>query len=163
MKILELTKDLASIASNIYANSWKVAYTGIVPQKYLNELSPERWTPILENTKHKCFMLQDNGIFVATSSIVTARDKNYSDYGEIASIYVLPEYFRKGYGKKLFEFMTEKLRSEGYKKIYLWVLEENLNARRFYEKMGFRPNGDKKLCRIACKDLIEVCYTNVNL
>lgn len=75
MKILELTKNLASIASNIYANSWKVTYSGIVPQKYLNELSPERWTPILENTKHKCFMLQDNGIFVATSSIVTAREK----------------------------------------------------------------------------------------
>lgn len=75
MKILELTKDLASIASNIYANSWKVAYNGIVPQKYLNELSPERWTPILENTKHKCSMLQDNSIFVATSSIVTAREK----------------------------------------------------------------------------------------
>ena len=136
MKILELTKDLASIASNIYANSWKVAYSGIVPQKYLNELSPERWTPILENTKHKCFMLQDNGIFVATSSIVTARDKNYSDYGEIASIYVLPEYFRKGYGKKLFEFMTEKLRSEGYKKYIYGFWKKTLMQGVFTKKWG---------------------------
>lgn len=163
MKILKLTKDLANTASHIYAKSWKIAYSGIVPQKYLDELSLERWTPILENTKHKCFMLQDNGVFVATSSIVSARENKYSDYGEIASIYVLPEYFGKGYGKKLFEYMTEQLRSDGFKKIYLWVLEENHSARHFYEKMGFTPNGDKKIQNIGGKDLVEVCYTNASL
>jgi ribosomal protein S18 acetylase RimI-like enzyme len=33
--------------------------------------------------------------------------------------------------------ITRTLISRGYKNASLWVLEENINARRFYEKIGF--------------------------
>ena len=148
MEIITLTKKLASEASHIYAKSWKVAYKDIVPQKYLDDLSVEHWTPFLENSPFQNFLLQDNGVFVATSSIVKARDDKYFGYGEIVSIYVLPEYFHRGYGKFLFNRMIEKLQSMGLNKICLWVLEENLNAIQFYNKFGFMPNGDKKEIKI---------------
>lgn len=161
MEIIKLTKNFAKEASHIYAKSWKAAYNGIIPQKYLDDLSLEHWVPFLENSPFQNFLLQDNGVFVATSSLAAARGTKYDGYGEIVSIYVLPEYFRSGYGKFIFNCMTENLRSMGFTKICLWVLEENLNARRFYEKMGFVTNGDKKICKIGSKELTEVCYVNV--
>jgi len=33
----------AEIISNIHASSWKVAYKGIVPQRYLDELRDDFW------------------------------------------------------------------------------------------------------------------------
>ena len=36
-----------------------------------------------------------------------------------------------------------QLKEKGYSKIYLWVLEKNERARRFYEKNGFTWNGDR--------------------
>lgn len=160
MEIINVLKNLASEASHIYAKSWKVAYKDIIPKNYLDNLSLENWTPFLENSPFQNFLLKDNGVFVATSSIVKARDIKYSDYGEIVSIYVLPEYFGKGYGTILFNYMTEKLQSMGLKKICLWVLNENYNAIQFYQKMGFVANGDKKIANIGGKELTEICYVN---
>lgn len=160
MEIITLTQTLAHEASYIYAKSWKAAYRGIIPQKYLDSLSLNHWTAFLKNSPFENFLLKDKGVYVATSSIVKARDPKYGGYGEIVSVYVLPEYFNKGYGTVLFNRMTEILRSMELNKMYLWVLEENRNARRFYEKFGFAPNGDKKEIIIGDKKLAEICYTN---
>lgn len=122
MEIIELTKALASEASHIYAKSWKAAYKGIVPQRYLDDLSTEHWTPFLENSPFQNFLLKDKDVIVAAASIAKARDSKYCDYGEIVSIYILPEYCNKGYGTFLFNRMIEKLRAIGLNKICLWVL-----------------------------------------
>ena len=157
MEILELTKEFSEV-SNIYAQSWKAAYQGIVPKAYLDKLTSESWTMALKNSPFHNYILRDDGVLVAASAIGKARDCKYNGYGEIVSIYVLPEYFGKGYGSALFRFMTEKLRALRYDKQYLWVLKENYRARRFYEKMGFAFNGDEKSTEICGEKLIEVCY-----
>ncbi len=159
MEILELTKEFSE-ASNIYAKSWKAAYRGIVPKAYLDKLTSESWTMAMKNSPFRNYILRDEGVLVAASAIYKARDSKYEGYGEIVSIYVLPEYLGKGYGTALFRFMTEKLRALGYDKQYLWVLKENFRARRFYEKMGFNFNGDEKSTEICGEKLVEVCYIN---
>lgn len=161
MEILRITKDIASDASHIYATSWKTAYKNIVPQKYLDELSDERWTPILRDSPHVGFILKADDEFVATSSVSTARDEKMNGWGEIISIYVLPRYFSKGYGKKLFSYVVCYLNENGFKNIYLWVLEKNQQARAFYERNGFFPNGDKATINIGGKELVEVRYVHV--
>lgn len=74
------------------------------------------------------------------SLIRASRDLKYKDFGEIMAIYVLPETFRKGYGRYLFGQDLKSLKEQCYFKVYLWVLEKNKEARLFYEKMGFYPN-----------------------
>ena len=83
-------------------------------------------------------------------------------WGEIISIYVLPKYFNQGYGKKLLEFAVDTLGKNGFDNIYLWVLEENQQARSFYERNGFFPNGDKGAITIGGKELVEVRYVHTN-
>ena len=58
------------------------------------------------------------------------------------SIYVQPDVYRRGYGRALFTFAVNRLRENGYSKIYLWVLEENRRARSFYEAMGYVCQGE---------------------
>ena len=52
------------------------------------------------------------------------------------------------------------MKNRGYKKVTLWVLEENFNARKFYEKMGFKHDGTKKEITIG-KKLMELRYEKV--
>ena len=52
----------------------------------------------------------------------------------------------------------DELFSMGYSNLYLWVLEDNRSARRFYEKNGFKVNGDLMQYAIGGKPLSEIRY-----
>ena len=65
----------------------------------------------------------------------------YAGLGEIISFYTHPDHKRKGYGTKLMEEVLRRLSGQGYLQVFLFVLRENENARRFYEKMGFAWDG----------------------
>jgi RimJ/RimL family protein N-acetyltransferase len=49
------------------------------------------------------------------------------------------------------------VRAEGYPRITLWVLAENVRARRFYERSGFRLSGATHVLQ-GLGDVPEVCY-----
>ena len=103
-------------------------------------------------------MLIENGTIIGTSRISKSRWEAYSDYGEIISIYLLPEYVGKGYGRALMDRAVEELKQAGYRRLLLWVLEENHRARRFYETYGFTLSEEKLTQNIGGKELSEVMY-----
>jgi len=143
---------------NIYASSWKVAYQGIVPQDYLDALEGNRWATILAKAQYDAYVIMDGAKYAGTSSICAARDENMAGWGEVISIYLLPEYFGAGYAQPLLEGALNALQSKGYRHAYLWVLEQNTRARRFYEKQGFKANHDFTTITIAGKELKELRY-----
>jgi ribosomal protein S18 acetylase RimI-like enzyme len=59
-------------------------------------------------------------------------------FGIINELYVLPEFRRKGIGKKLLEECSNRIRAEGFKIVRLSVLPKDENAIRLYQKSGFR-------------------------
>lgn len=143
---------------NIYSSSQKTAYRGIVPKEYLGDLSGRRWSSVLAESMHDSFIVLDGEKYVGTSSICAARDEKMSGWGEIISIYLLPEYFGKGYAKLLLDCAIDALIDKGFNKICLWVLNENIRAQKFFKKHGFMQNGDAATIKIGGKDLIEVRY-----
>lgn len=162
VKIRKTTLKDASIISNIYALSWKSAYKNIVPQKYLDELKSDFWISSFENRiKNNIITAQliyENELPVGCVAYGKARDKKFADWGEIVSIYLLPDYFKKGYGKKLLQTAIIDMKTNGYENYYLWVLKENINARNFYESNGFICNNDECTCKIMKKQLTDVRY-----
>ena len=60
---------------------------------------------------------------------------------ELMGLYLLPEYFRQGIGKQAMEFAYAEARKLNMKVMTVWLLEDNLNAKRFYEKCGFIADG----------------------
>ena len=158
MQIARITKETASEASHIYADSWKICYRGIVPQAYLDELSRERWTPKLGDSPYWDYMMTDGGQPIATSTLAPARDAQMTGWGEIISLYVRPEHYRQGYGRAMMAFDLAELHRRGYSDVYLWVLEENRRARAFYAQMGFAPDGGRAPLTIGGATLFEVRY-----
>lgn len=128
MEIRKATLDDVREISRIHALSWKSAYKGIVPQGYLDELKLDFWVPAFETwLKENLVTAQlvlENGSPVGCVAYGKARDQSLPNWGEIISIYLLPDYFGKGYGSILLNSALSDLKKSGYQKVYLWVLRE---------------------------------------
>lgn len=144
--------------SNVYEQSWKFAYKDIIPQEYLESIPSGQWCGALDNPDRYNLVMLDGDKIIGTSSYCTSRFEDYKDWGEIISIYILPEYMGRGYGKGLLEQAVEKLKAMGLKNIFLWVLEDNHRARHFYEKFGFKNSGEYMDNVIGGKQLRELQY-----
>lgn len=153
-----LPSDDRLAVSRIYAESWRHAYKGIVPQSFLDGLSEDNCGKKLDREGIYHLVAAADGKLVGTSSYCKSRFPEYAEYGEIISIYFLPEYMGKGCGKKLLAAAVEKLSEMGFRDVFLWVLEENHNARAFYERCGFSPSGDRMTSDIGGKNLAELQY-----
>lgn len=162
MEIREATIDDVKYISRIHALSWKEAYRGIVPQAYLDELKEDFWVPAftgwIKGNALAAQLIYDRGSPVGCIAYGKSRDEALHDWGEIVSLYLLKEYFGKGYGSGLFASALQDLRQSGYKSIYLWVLKENERARRFYERNGFQCSTDECIFEIMGKQLTDVRY-----
>ena len=144
--------------SFVYEQSWKTAYRGIIPDDYLDSIPAGRWAAKVDiATWHTLVCLEDGNI-IGTSSFSESRFEVFKGYGEIISIYLLPEYVGKGYGRQLMERALSELKKAGYFKAFLWVLEENSKARAFYEKMGFKLSSEVIESDIGGKILKEISY-----
>lgn len=123
--------------SRVYEKSWKNAYRDIIPQEYLAAIPEGRWAQTLDKPERRNLVMLKDGAVIGTSSFGASRFGDMDGYGEIVSLYLLPEYTHKGYGGALLRKAVEALRDTGFTDVFLWVLEENLIARRFYEAFGF--------------------------
>ena len=61
--------------------------------------------------------------------------------GEVTAIFVRPEEWGLGIGKALMRAAMARLRDGGWVEVALWVLEGDLRAVGFYERLGFRMDG----------------------
>ena len=144
--------------SRIYEESWKTAYRGIVPQAYLDGIPAGRWAEALDRPGWDTLVLTEGERLIGTSSVCASRWPDWPGYGEVVSLYLLPEYMGRGLGKALLLAAVERLKERGFRDILLWVLEENRRARDFYEKAGFFSAGNFMEDEIGGRPLREVLY-----
>ena len=160
IRYLNQNDDLFEI-SNIYESSWKYAYKKIIPQDYLDSIPKGRWANSINREGMNNLVLIEDGLIVGTASFCKSRWEQHSDFGEIVSIYLLPDYIGKGYGSHLLKRCIEQLNKFGFTKLLLWVLEDNTRARRFYEKNGFNCSNEYLNDSIGGKEIREVMYTHI--
>jgi ribosomal protein S18 acetylase RimI-like enzyme len=144
----------AKILGVIHAQSWKVAYKGIIPDEVLDNITAEKreqrfYTAITERGEEN-FLIFKGEEAAGFLMIEQCRDEDLDEtHGEICGIYLHPDYWNQGIGAKLMNWGLEELKNRGYKTITLWVLEENVRAREFYEKLGFSHDGTVKELNIG--------------
>ena len=104
-------KDAATM-SRIHALSWKAAYGDILPQAYLSQLPQEHWVPFflhnLGKNGFKAYLSILKGQAVGCVTFGPGRReiqgaRQEGDWGEIYSLYILPEYTGQGQGKALLQ------------------------------------------------------------
>lgn len=109
-----------------------------VEDKFKDAFSEEKLrkgAEIIANSQEaKTILAVDDGVVVGFCRVVVSDTEN-----KIGSIYILPEYQRKGIGSKLWQ-EVEKLFDPG-RNIYVGVATYNVNAISFYEKLGFKATG----------------------
>ena len=66
------------------------------------------------------------------------------DEGHILNLAVHPDFRRSGVGTQLIEDLLEELKKTDCRYIYLEVRLSNLEARKFYERFGFRVIATRK-------------------
>ena len=131
----------------INSQSFKTAFSGIIPDDFLEEkfsyerlrdrLSQEICEDIAVNS---IMFLEDKPVGMMTfGNPVVEEDDTLTI--EIMRIYLLPEHWGERLGKEFMEWGLKELHKMGYKKVNLWVIEENSRARGFYKKMGFKHEG----------------------
>lgn len=62
---------------------------------------------------------------------------------ELQRMYVHPEHHGKGIGKLLAKTLEDTARAQGFRYMWVGVFEENHNAQRIYEKLGFKLVGER--------------------
>jgi ribosomal protein S18 acetylase RimI-like enzyme len=131
----------AEAIAALHAKSWQVAYKGILSDNFLNnEVKENRlklWTDRFANPAENefiCMAVEDEEL----KGFVCVYGNDDAQWGAlIDNLHVLPESKGQGIGKRLmqeaFKWIAENYPNPHF---YLWVYEDNHEARRFYEKMG---------------------------
>ncbi len=157
IRIRAAKKEDATSLANIIVESWKSAYSEIIPKdeitRYLDKDRRKiQFEKFIENGEIVLIGLLNEmpcGLVFANKD----NDEGLENCGSIYSIYLLEETWGKGLSSKLMDQTIEILKEEGCKQISLWVYEENLRARKFYEKHDFIFDGSKKYSRFSNKPL----------
>lgn len=157
MEIRPMTAGDVDEVSRLYVRSWQAGYKGLLPQDYLDSLSCERWQMAFSGQPGS-FVLTEGGIIAGHSNARPAADPKMSGWGEVQTLYVLPEYWRRGFGTALLDHSVRWLKGQGFDRIYLWALEGNIPARRLYERYGFSASGDTIQCPIGNVQVTDVRY-----
>jgi L-amino acid N-acyltransferase YncA len=160
-----IENDARGIAK-VHIDSWRAIYRGHMPDSILDNLSFEKreqeWQGRLQDGINAWVIEEDKKI-IGFASICPTRDSDAdpSRVAEISAIYLLPEFWRKGLGQKLCQVVFDEVAKQGFKEITLWVLENNIQAARFYEAQGFIATGDVEVDHIGCENLRVIRYKKI--
>jgi ribosomal protein S18 acetylase RimI-like enzyme len=155
LKIRRAAVDDAPKLAKVHVDSWQVAYRGLVPDSHLQKFTYQRreeaFRRSLAANQEETYLLEDGHQPVAILTIGPGRDSDLdiSLTGELWGIYIAPDYWRRGIGRKLVQEAERMLQARGYREVALWVLEGNSAARRFYEAEGFSLDGVSRMIELG--------------
>jgi hypothetical protein len=138
----EATKlDSAAIA-HLHAESWRSAYRGILSDDYLDQRAhTERaalWQSRFSEIASKPFfaVLAEAGAELAGFACVFPQE--HLTFGSfLDNLHVVPQSIGRGIGRQLLGGVARRLIADKVPGgIYLWVIEKNSRARKFYARAG---------------------------
>ena len=147
----------APALAHLHVRSWQAAYRHILTRDYLDSLDVGRrtdhWRRVLEEGA-RVLVAELDGLV----GFCHAGESNDEGWGEVYSIYLLPEVWGRGHGHDLMEAGLGRLRDAGFDQALLWVLEGNDRARRFYERQGWVLAKRFQILEIGGTPVTEVRY-----
>ncbi|MFF8971158.1 GNAT family N-acetyltransferase [Streptomyces sp. NPDC014995] len=151
--------------SGIRVRGWRTAYRGLMPQSHLDALSVTE-----DAERHRGRLSQGDGGVVDLVAEQAGEVVGWAAHGpyregahrtrdaELYALYVDPARVGTGVGRALLAEAVRRTAARGHRRMYLWVLEENVRARRFYERAGFHADGAREPFDVAGAAVPEVRY-----
>jgi predicted GNAT family acetyltransferase len=107
------------------------------------QLPPEDWIRRANEAsigeQQSLFVVVASMGFVAMAGAYTPSDQ--TSVRRLYGMWVAPESRSAGLGQQLIDAITTWSISAGAERLQLWVVDNNLAARRLYARAGFRPTG----------------------
>jgi GNAT superfamily N-acetyltransferase len=130
----------ASALAQIFRDSWRQAYTGILPALYLEREIVRRdatwWRRAIAAERNLLVVL--HGETIAGYATCGRARGGGRDVGEIYELYLAPVYQGLGMGEHLFEACRATLDCLDIERLVVWALEGNDKAHAFYRHCGGR-------------------------
>lgn len=143
LEIRPITDADIDAVAEVHVRTWQTGYAGIVPAAHLDQLDPAR------NAEHRrrqeprpgqhTLVADSAGTIVGFAAF--GPDRSEPGHGELYAIYVHPDHWGAGAGRRLIEAARAGLAGDGFPDMRLWVLADNARARRFYERAGLEFDG----------------------
>ncbi len=142
--------DVDAIAT-MHLASWLAAYRGLISDEYLDRVTHEsrvaRWertfspeeVEVIETT-----LAVEGDNILGLCSFGPRVDPLAATIGEIYSLHIGPNLWRRGIGRMLLDDALRRLANRGFERVVLWVLRDNQDARRFYEARGWSVTGEER-------------------
>lgn len=146
--------DLAEVGA-LYAESWKRGYKKLLPQEYLDGITADWYKARIDFLDEGSFVILDGEKIAAHCHARPAAEPQMRGWGEIHTMYALPQFWGKGHAGELLHYAASWLYERGFDDVYLYVLDGNKRAERFYAKHGFRANGDTVQCEVGGKTVTD--------
>lgn len=158
MKILDMKAVEPEAIARVHVQAWREAYTGIIPQAYLDALSVEArtalWTRVGAMEDHEGRVAVVGSEVVGFVSVCPPRESLEGFDYELAAIYLLKNFHKKGIGHALVRDVFSVLPSRA---VFAWVLEKN-PSRAFYENLGCTAFA-RKVDEIGGESFVELAYS----
>lgn len=136
--------------ARVHVRSWQVAYRGLIDDAFLDSLQPEQrvglypFDPPSPADPQTIVAIAGERI-VGFSSFGPTRDEDAQGAGEIYALYVDPDHWGSGVGRRLLAESRRRLEEAGYADAILWVLRGNEGAERFYLADGWARDGATRM------------------
>ena len=138
----DATEHDSQAIARLHADSWRSAYRGMLSDDYLDHrVHLERsdlWQQRFAEQGQKPFFVilaELGGDLAGFACVFTDQDPTYGAF--LDNLHVVPQRTGQGIGRRLLGAVAERLRADDRRGgLYLWVIEQNLRARKFYSKAG---------------------------
>lgn len=164
MRIRAPTLDDAHCIATVHVAAWRGGYTGVFPDSLLDTLSvdkrSEMWASAIQAGSPAVLVAECGAKIVGFIAFGKSRDAGAAEADkEIWAINLAPAHWSKGIGRALMLAARDALLKTECSSLSLWVVEQNLRARRFYEALGLRVVEDsRKPLRMGGFEGFEIRY-----
>ncbi len=123
----------------VHEAAWRYTYFGVISgldvERYIAKKGTHWWAMFLKRKPNILVMSFDHSI-AGYANIGHIRNQSLPYTAEITELYFHPTYHGLGLGRKLFTEAKNKLKNNGLKGLFVWALEDNHPAMKFYAQMG---------------------------
>lgn len=156
--ILSDMKQLAKIQTNSWRDSFFNILTPETLRKYTN---PDSCEKLLESV----FNSQKGNFYIALFNSIPCGEvfwclgSELKNSAEIVAFHISKSFWNNGIGTALLQHVINEIQPTKVDCIYLWVFQENIRARKFYEKLGFSTDNCIRNSRLDNVTEIRYIYT----
>jgi ribosomal protein S18 acetylase RimI-like enzyme len=140
---IEDAAALAELGARTFTDTFGHLYQPSDLELFLRNHHPGAWEKELADPAFEVCVAEKDGRMVGYIKLGPPHlpFEPRGEAAELRQLYVVDEVKGQGVARELVEWLIERARDRRADHLYLSVFTDNHRARRFYEKMGFEPEG----------------------